>query len=131
MSKNEETKLYSRVYFNIDEGNKMDKMIFDNSNLSSNLLSANQEMIFSLLSMPEQKLIKVFTTKELVDIKTFMETHFNEEIKDYDSLNLVFKAHNGVIINKTSLQSYLDKAANSKDIVIELKQSDFVIIMRG
>lgn len=78
----------------------------------------------------ETKLLKIYNTQQLIKITEFMQSQFNVIIKNYNDLQQTFLDHNGVIIYKKDLERYKNTFGHVDAIVIELKDCEYVSILR-
>lgn len=85
---------------------------------------------FAELDFKETKLLKVYNTKQLMMITEFMKKQFGVVIKNYVDLQTAFLARNGIIIYKKDLEKYKKEIGHVDDIVIELKDCEYVSILR-
>lgn len=116
---------YPALYINdIEEHNRKQKEML------RQIMSEFVEATKPILNFKETKLLKVYNTKQLMMITEFMKKQFGVVIKNYVDLQTAFLARNGIIIYKKDLEKYKKEIGHVDDIVIELKDCEYVSILR-
>lgn len=118
---------YPALYINI---NNIEEQNRKQEEMLRKMMSEFAEATKPILDFKETKLLKVYNTKQLMMITEFMKKQFGVVIKNYVDLQTAFLARNGIIIYKKDLEKYKKEIGHVDDIVIELKDCEYVSILR-
>lgn len=114
------------LYFDINEMQKQD----ERQEKMLKAILAEFEDVKPKISFTETKLLRIYTTQQLMLITKFMQQQFGVVIKNYSDLQVAFSSRGGVIIYKKDLQEYQKEMGQVDDIIIELKDCEYVSILR-